>query len=158
MKLVADSSKCCWWKIFWRNWYSFVPFEMYAALSFVGIVINGTTFCWGSRFIPRNTRRLLTVWSIWLQIRAKCFMKTWKYVCHIWHFWQMSVIICRKLYENKVNKWEDKAKRLKGADSQWLLLFHFLNNYIQLFLSFIYPYTFICMNGFLSYLNQFALV
>ena len=155
MKLVADSSKCCWWKIFWRNWYSY---EMYAALSFVGIVINGTTFCWGSRFIPRNTRRLLTVWSIWLQIRAKCFMKTWKYVCHIWHFWQMSVIICRKLYENKVNKWEDKAKRLKGADSQWLLLFHFLNNYIQLFLSFIYPYTFICMNGFLSYLNQFALV
>ena len=38
------------------------------------------------------------------------------------------------------------------------LLFHFLNIYIQLFLSFIYPYTFICMNGFLSYLNQFALV
>ena len=60
-KLVADSSKCCCWKIFWRNWYSFVPFEMYAALSFVGIVINGETFCWGSNFIPRDTRRLLIV-------------------------------------------------------------------------------------------------
>ena len=36
--------------------------------------------------------------------------------------------------------------------------FIFLNIYIQLFLSFIYPYTFRCLNGFFSYLNQFALV
>ena len=36
--------------------------------------------------------------------------------------------------------------------------FIFLNIYIQLFPSFIYPYTFSCMNGLFSYLIQFALV